>query len=288
MTPRLHRYTPTDPRLGRHVAHYPESLAYAAGVLPKSAITTVRWTRRIPILDQGQLGSCTGNAATGMLGTDSAGRTAGTAVTISAAGAAASHGLFTAGTYDLDEAFAVALYSLATILDTYSGTYPPTDTGSDGVSVSKALKALGLITAYTHAFSLDALTSALMSGPVIIGIEWLESMFTTDSDGRIVIDKSSGVAGGHELEVLGYNADTGLYEIPNSWGTDGFGIDGTGFMAATDMRYILSQQGDVTVPSFAPFPVPPAPPTPPTPGPSVTAQGLWSAQKALALSYGLT
>jgi hypothetical protein len=285
MTPRLHRYTPTDPRLGRHVAHYPESLAYAAGVLPKSAITTVRWKRRIPILDQGQLGSCTGNAATGMLGTDSAGRTATTTVTISAAGAAASHGLFTAGEHTLDEAFAVALYSLATILDTYSGTYPPTDTGSDGVSVSKALKALGLITAYTHAFSLDALNSALQASSLIIGIEWLESMFTTDPAGKIIVDKSSGVAGGHELEVLGYNADTGLYEIPNSWGTDGFGIDGTGFMTTADMAWLLSRQGDVTVPAFAPLPAPPTP-TPPSPV-LVTAQQFWNQQKTLAQSNGL-
>jgi hypothetical protein len=28
------------------------------------------WTRRIPVLDQGDLGSCTGNAATGVLGSE--------------------------------------------------------------------------------------------------------------------------------------------------------------------------------------------------------------------------
>lgn len=288
MTPRIHRYTPTDTRLGRHVAHHPESLRYAHGVLPQAAIQTVRWTRRIPILDQGQLGSCTGNAATGMLGTDSAGRTATPTVTISAAGAAASHGYFKAGVHTLDESFAIALYGLATVLDTYSGTYPPTDTGSDGVSVSKALQALGLITAYTHAFSIAALNSALQASSVIVGIEWLESMFTTDSAGNIVVDKSSGVAGGHELEVLGYNTATGLYEVPNSWGIDGFGIDGTGFMSTPNMTYLLSQQGDVTVPAFAPLPVPPAPPVPPVPPTVLTAQQFWTQQKTLALSNGLT
>lgn len=287
MTTVVHRYTPTDSRLGRHVAHHPESLRFAHPVLPKSAIQTVRWTRRIPILDQGQLGSCTGNAATGMLGTDSVGRTATTTVTISAAGAAASHGLFTAGVHTLDEAFAVALYSLATVLDTYPGNYPPTDTGSDGVSVSKALQALGLIKNYTHAFSIAALNSALQAGPVIIGIEWLQSMFTTKSDGTIVVTKNSGVAGGHELEVLGYNVQTGLYELPNSWGAGGFGVDGTGFMSAPDMTWILSQQGDVTVPAFALLPVPPTPPAPPVPT-SATAQQLWDAQKSLAAGLGVT
>src|SRR5690242_16937314 len=109
--------------LGRHVEHDPRSLAFAHPVLPRTAIKSVSWTRRIPILDQGSLGSCTGNAATGALGTDSAGRTATTSVTISATGAAASHGLFAAGVHTLDEDFAVALYSLATILDSFSGTY---------------------------------------------------------------------------------------------------------------------------------------------------------------------
>jgi hypothetical protein len=69
-----HVYMPTDPRLGRHVQHDPRSLRYAHGVLPKTAIKTVDWTRRAPIFDQGQLGSCTGNAAAGLLGTDSATR----------------------------------------------------------------------------------------------------------------------------------------------------------------------------------------------------------------------
>lgn len=286
MTPLIHRYTPTDSRLGRHVAHYPESLRFAHPVLPKSAIQTVRWTRRVPIFDQGQLGSCTGNAATGMLGTDSAGRTATTSVTISAAGAAASHGRFAAGTYNLDEAFAVKLYGLATVLDTYSGTYPPTDTGSDGVSVSKALQALGLITAYTHAFSVAALNSALQSSSVIIGIEWLNSMFTTDSAGKIIVDKASGVAGGHELEVIGYNITTGLYEIPNSWGASGFGIDGTGFMTTADMTWLLSQQGDVTVPAFAAAPVPPTPPAPPVPADADAA--FWSQAKVWAAAKGFS
>lgn len=262
--------------LGRILHHDPRSLAFL--VKPAGAIASASWTRHIPILDQGQLGSCTGNAATGLLGTDSAGRTATPTVTITAAGAAASRGCFTAGEHALDEAFAVSLYSLATKLDPYAGDYPPTDTGSDGVSVAKALRALGLTGTYTHAFSLDALTSALMFGPVLLGIEWLESMFTTDSNGLIVVDKSSGVAGGHELEVLGYNAETSLYEIPNSWGIDGFGIDGTGFMTASDMRDRLSHQGDVTVPAFVP--------AAPAPG-AVTAQQLWTAQEALAASYGL-
>jgi len=279
-------FLPTDSRLGRHVNHDPRNLRHPVGVLPQSAIQTVSWTRQIPILDQGQLGSCTGNAATGVLGTDSAGRTATGTVVISAAGAKASHGYFTAGTYALDENFAVQLYGLATAIDSYAGTYPPTDTGSDGPSVFKALKLLGLVDSYSHAFSLAALNSALMAGPLAIGIEWLNSMFTTNSDGLIVVDHPSGVAGGHELEVKGYDIGTGLYEIPNSWGLDGFGVDGVGYMTVADMTWLLSQQGDVTVPVYAAVPAPPVPPVPPTPV-SATAQQLWDAQKGVAAGLGV-
>lgn len=246
--------------LGRHVEHDPRSLRYAHGVLPKSAIKSVEWTRRIPILDQGDLGSCTGNAATGALGTDSASRTATTSVTISAAGAAASRGLFAAGVHVLDEKFAVALYSLATILDGVSGQYPPADTGSSGIGVAKALQALGLAAGYTHAFSIAALNSALQTGPVLIGIDWYASMFETATDGRILVDKKSQLDGGHELELSKFDAGAGEYWIPNSW-SETWGQAGWAYLTTTDLTWLLGQQGDVTVPAFA-FPPQPTPPVP--------------------------
>ncbi|MEU1445519.1 C1 family peptidase [Streptomyces mirabilis] len=273
------RHIPEQPgpfRLGRHVEHDPRSLAYAHGVLPKSAIKTVEWVRRTPILDQGQLGSCTGNAGCGLLGTDSAGRTGWTSVTITPAAAAASHGAFTAGVHPLDEAFAISLYALATVLDGVSGQYPPDDTGSTGIGVAKALKALGLATAYSHAFSIAALNSALQSGPVMIGIEWLNSMFDTATDGRILVDRSSGVAGGHEIELNRFDATTGEYWITNSWGTS-WGAKGAGYFTAADLTWLLSQQGDVTVPAWT---------TAPTPAPAVTVAQLGADIRALLTKNG--
>ena len=265
--------------LGRHIEHDPRSLAYAHGVLPKSAIKSVSWTRRIPILDQGQLGSCTGNAGTGWLGTDSAGRTAGATVTISPAGAAASHGLFAAGEHALDEAFAVALYSLATILDGISGEYPPTDTGSSGVGVAKALKALGLASGYSHAFSIAALNSALQSGPVLIGIPWYQSMFDPRSDGQIVVDQKSGLAGGHELELTAFDAATGEYEVPNSW-SESWGHAGYGYFTTASLVSLLSDQGDVTVPVWAAAPQP-------APGPAPTGAQVADAVRGTLTKLGV-
>ncbi|MEV5944831.1 C1 family peptidase [Streptomyces sp. NPDC051994] len=240
---------PAAGRFGRHVEHDPRSLEYAHGVLPETAIKSVAWTRRAPVLDQGQLGSCTANAGTGLLVTDSSARPGLTSVTISVAAARASKGIFAPGVYAPDEDFAVRLYSLATLLDSISGHYPPTDTGSSGLGVAKALKALGLATSYSHAFSLAALTSALQHGPVMIGIVWLNSMFDPDGDGRIPVDQASGVAGGHEIELNQYDASTGDYWITNSWGS-GWGIDGHAYLTTPDLRWLLAQQGDVTIPAW--------------------------------------
>lgn len=283
-TPSHRRLTETNYtryRLGRHINHDPRSVNFAEPVMPKDSITSVDWTRRIPILDQGNLGSCTGNAATGLLGTDNAVRTASTTVVISDKGAANSHGIFAAGTYDLDEDFAVKLYSLATVLDSFTGQYPPTDTGSSGLGVAKALVALGLADKYTHAFSVAAVNSALKRGPVIVGTIWLNSMFETETDGHIKVDKNSGTAGGHELELPRFDAVNGRYWFPNSWNTS-FGVDGWGYVTVPEFTWMLSQQGDVTVPNLI-VPAPPAPPSPAS-DPDVilaAAQRAWLTAKGL-------
>jgi hypothetical protein len=260
-------------RLGRHVEHDPRSLAYAHGVLPNSAIKPVQWTRRIAILDQGQVGSCTGNALTGVLGTDSAGRTATTSVTVKAD----SKGVFTAGTYTLDEQFAVLAYTLNTKLDNIKGDYPAEDTGSTGIACGKTGQQLGLLAGYTHAFSLAALKSALQNGPAMIGIVWLNSMFEPGSGGAINVDQSSGVAGGHELVVSGW--DGHYFRLDNSWGSS-WGDNGSGYVAESDMQWLLSQQGDVTVPAYAAAPTPTPVPADPDLAMALAARN-WLAAKGL-------
>lgn len=257
--------TTPRPGLGRIQHHDPRNLKYAHGVLPKSAIQSVTWARHTPILDQGQLGSCTGNALTGALGTDSAGRTATAQVTVKAD----SKGIFKAGTYTLDEDFAVMAYELNTRLDGIKGQYKPDDTGSSGPACGKTAQALGLATGYTHAFVYDALRSALQSGPALIGIDWYNSMFDPKPDGQIVVDKTSGLAGGHELMVRQYDADTDRVWVDNSWGLS-WGVNGRGYFNGADLRTLLSDGGDVTVPAFATAPVPSPPPSPtPSPVPAV-------------------
>ena len=243
--------------LGRRVEHDPRSVDFAHPVLPKAAIKTVDWTRRVPIFNQGNRSSCTGNAGAGLVGTDSLDRTGLTSIAIDG------------DVLPVDEDLAVKVYSLATQLDQFDGSYPPDDTGSSGLAAAKALRKLGLASGYKHAFSLGALKSALQSGPVMVGTVWLEAMFDVDSDGFVGVDRKSQVAGGHEYVISAYDAARNVFRIDNSWG-DGWGIRGSAWITAADLQWLLSQQGDVTVPVWATAPVPTPPPSPtPSPAPDL-------------------
>jgi hypothetical protein len=277
-----HRYTPTDPRLGRHVHHDSRSAMYAHGVMPKDAIKSVTWARHIPILNQGQLGSCVPNNEPEFEGTDALGYTGVTSVTIPKAD---TKGMFKAGSlWNLDEDFAVNMYRLVTRIDPYAGQWEPTDTGSDGLSLAKAMVMLGLADKYTHAFTYAAAVSALMTGPVTFGMRWYNSMFETGADGRITVDTSSGLAGGHQIFSRQYDVDNDRVWVDNSWGPDDFGLDGRGYFTGADLTRLLKTDGDVTVPHLvAAAPVPPAPPAPVVIG----SQDFYNAIKTVATAGGL-
>ncbi len=254
MAVHFERIPSTDPRLGRHVRHDDRSFAFAypsAGLTLKSA----KHARRIPVLDQGQLGSCTGNAGIGCLGTDPfyASLTG-----ISAAAGVGSWPPRGGWLYTLSEAGAVALYSAATKLDDAPGSYPPDDTGSDGLSVAKALKSAGEIGGYQHTFTLTDALLALGQTPVITGVNWYEDMFTPDADGRLHI--TGALAGGHEFVVDEIDADVERVWMTNSWGAS-WGLAGRAYLTFDDWGTLLGRQGDVTV--FTPLTAPAPTPTPP-------------------------
>lgn len=211
-------------RLGRHVEHDERSRAYPATDTAPPA-TAVLWVRHGKPFNQGQLGSCTGNATAGLLNTDPF--------------RAARKGRL------LTEKDAVTIYELATTLDSIAGEYPPTDTGSSGLAVCKAAKQLGYISGYKHAFSLAAALAALKTGPVITGVPWYEGFDTPDANG--VVEISGQVRGGHEFEILGYDPATDLVTAENSWGSS-YGIVGRFFFTSKTWGELLARQGDVTVP----------------------------------------
>lgn len=236
---------PSDPRLGRHIRHDPRSWQFAFTAVDLGTLASVRHQSNIPTLDQGSLGSCTGNAATKCLSYDPFWGTPKVKTVIGPDAVA-------------DEKYAVDVYSAATAVDQYPGVYPPTDTGSDGLSVAKVLQSRALISGYQHAFSLEALLSALAKQPVIVGTEWRQDMFHPAADGRQKI--TGAVAGGHEYCLDELDVANERVWMQNSWGKS-WGLQGRAYFTWTDMRALLAASGDCTVfaPVAAPVPTPPAP-----------------------------
>jgi hypothetical protein len=147
----------------------------------------------------------------------------------------------------------VALYGRATALDDYQGTYPPTDTGSDGLTIAKVLKERNIIDSYQHATSLAATLTALQSQAVITGTEWREDMFNPDDDGRLRI--TGDVAGGHEYLLRGVDVENKRVWMRNSWGKT-WGVAGEAYFTWDDFEELLHADGDVTVMHAAPVPTP--------------------------------
>lgn len=212
----------SDPRLGRHRVHDERSRAFA--LEPVALPTTpVMHTRRLPIFDQGILGSCTANAALGMLCT---------------------------GPLDIGKQWteqdAVTFYSAETVLDDTMGIpghYPPDDTGSCGLASMKVAKQNGWITGYRHAFSVTTALGWLGKQPISIGIPWLNSMFTPDKNAQIHVDHRSGIAGGHQVCLDGIDPTHSLVRIANSWGTS-WGDHGHAWLTYADLTWLLHQGGD--------------------------------------------
>lgn len=250
------RIPSTDPRLKRHIHHDSRSRNFAYNTTG-GVITTVTHNRHIPILDQGNLGSCTGNAGIGAVACDPVYSSA-------------------VRKYTLDENGAIQLYSDAEVLDGGPG-YPPEDEGSTGLSIAKLLLSAGYISSYQHTFTSNDALIAASHYTLIIGINWYYNMFNPDADGRV--HPTGAVAGGHEVLCRQIDAENKRVWIDNSWGA-GWGVAGRCYLTFDDFDQLLSEQGDVIVlippmPAPAPDPVPapvpvpaPAPAPAPTPAPA--------------------
>lgn len=262
--------------LGRHVNHDPRSRRFVYRA-PQVTLAPVFHERHIPIFDQGQLGSCTGNAALGILAT----------APYWDAEPQSWHDngpLGSTGRIPWTEAGAVGLYSVLTAEDDYPGAYPPDDTGSDGLTAAKVLTATGIVPGYQHTFTLTDALQALQHFPLLVGTEWLDSMFYPNNVG--IIRASGPIDGGHEWIVdefipAGRIPHVGAYPLSakadfiggtTSWGTS-FGLDGRFYLSVPDFGKLLAADGEVIV-----LTPPNAPAPQPTPAPSPASD----ADKALA------
>lgn len=226
---RIQEHVVEGKRLGRHIKrdsrseHYP----YRQSGQPLQSNEVQRY---IPILNQGQVGACTGNAETGEIGSGD----------LYAAALKVSLGLV------LDETFALNLYSAAEMIDG-DGPYPPNDNGSSGLSVSQAAKNGGWISGYVHCNGIQDLLDALSNGSAaIVGTNWYDSMDKPDSNGLVTISANASVRGGHEYLARKIDVDKQLIGFDNSWGA-GWAVSGSFWYSWTMMERLLAEQGDATV-----------------------------------------
>jgi len=270
--------------LGRHVEHDDRSRQYEFA--PRAGVTlqAVRHQRFVPLLDQGTLRSCTGNAALGA---------AGTGAVFQAIPAAAPYRPETADAVKAEDE-AVALYSTATRIDGIPGSWTPDDTGSTGLAAAKALKQAGLIAGYLHTFSLQAALAALQAGPLMVGMNWYDSFDTPDPSGLVRITPAAQVRGAHEVVADELLPDQQLVGFPNSW-SEAFGLQGRFYLTWDDFGRLLDEQGDVIVPvplsQPMPQPVQPAAQQvaqPSPPGADQADHDLWAALQQWAHARGLT
>lgn len=232
------KFDGSDPRLGRHVEHDDRSLAFA--MLPKLARPKGIdrfWGSEIAPLNQGEIGSCTGNATAQWLNTSYA------------------QGVNNLISRKFDESDAVRIYSMATTLDAVPGSFPPIDTGSTGNAACKAAKKLGYIGGYTWVFSFASLQAAIEKAPVMCGTVWTDEMFKPNN-GLVKVGRlnNSTIAGGHEYLMVGIDWSAEAFTFRNSWGDtqDWEGCKPGGYFAIgfKDFRQLLDMQGDFVIPNF--------------------------------------
>lgn len=219
--------------LGRHVEHDPRSRDFVYG--PSRSLTplvTKMHPRRIGVLDQGLLGSCTGNAAVGAIGT------------------APLYGRLPEGHPALNQTLAVRVYSDATRIDGVWGEMPASDTGSTGIAVAKVLTSMGLAAGYQHTFSIDGALRALVRQPVLLGINWYEGFDLPNSSGRAW--PSGELRGGHEIVLDGIDVENRLVWATNSWGKY-WGLQGRFCFGWWALERLLAEDGDVVVPLRLPL-----------------------------------
>lgn len=275
----IHTYEPTDPRLGRHVHHDSRNRQYAYRVPARAvgsestAPPAVNWTSSLGVSDQGGVGACTGFTVLDILG----------------------YNQYWSALTDAERTYlstnpgqaGLLFYHTATVLDAIPGQYVPDDTGSDGGSAAKGGVKLGYFSGYRTAFGPAAFDAALAVGPVMVGTVWYKSMMNANSSGVLDVNVSSGVAGGHEYVVDGYDPATDRYRMRNHW-TTGWGHNGFAYIPRDRFYELLADQGDVTVPvplsSPPPTPVPPSPA--PTPGKDPDLAEAWASFKRYATKQG--
>ena len=224
-----------DPRLDWNPAHDARSLNFGFAAVAPSWVADIpkRW-RGGATLDQGREGACVSFGWT----QEALSSPRPDYDTDSAAGSA----------------FAFTRYRRIQAIDRAMGNV--WDSGASVLAGAKSAVELGHIDSYRWCLggADDVRKAIILEGPVVIGIPWYESMYTTvGRSGYVTVD--GGLVGGHCIlideyhpgkQIAGYGEVRG-FGWHNSW-SDRYGVRGRGFISYDDLERLLAGWGEACVP----------------------------------------
>jgi hypothetical protein len=158
-----------------------------------------------------------------------------------------------------DKPSAMEIYDAAIKVDEWTDN--DNDTARQmGTSVragAKVLQSMGLLTEYSWITSAEDAArwiggqderGEFVGGPIVIGVNWYDSMFETDKEGILQI--SGAVAGGHCVCLNRYIPKRGLFGGIQNWALP-WGIHGSGhfYIQASDLERLLKEDGEGCTPT---------------------------------------
>lgn len=180
-----------------------------------AATETAVWWTGGKVLDQGAEGACVGFGTTGEYG------------------ASPVRG-------SISDYLALTVYRRAKEIDEYEGI------DYSGTSVRAGMlvgREKGWWDGFKWAFNMDELKSALRIGPVVIGVNWYESMYEAPKG---IVRISGEIIGGHCLLLTGYSPNYSgrgpTFRWRNSWGMN-YGINGNGYISQDNLNNLLFVAG---------------------------------------------
>ena len=217
------------PQLDLQFFKDPRSRQYATrSLVGRTAHFKRVWTTRKEPLDQGREGACVGFACAGEL----------------AARPVA---------YNVTNETALKVYRAAQAVDRSEGRNY--DSGATVLAGMKACQRAKYFSKYGWCFGIDdTINWIIRRGPVVLGINWYESMYETTSNGLITLDGD--IAGGHAILANGYWPNHPLFGdilvLTNRWGLD-WGLRGRGYLPVETAQRLLSEDGEVAAPTDIPI-----------------------------------
>ena len=212
--------------LGRRISKDDRDRGYLMTRLLRKEILPTRKTWKIGAanLDQGDTGTCVGNAWANFL------RSAPIQTTAT-------------------EQTAWQIYDYAIRLDEWTDNDNDTDRqmGTSVRAGAEAVTQMGRLKSYLWAFELQpAVEWVLTMGPCVLGTNWYTSMFRPDAQGIVQIKPRDRVEGGHCYLWRGVDTKRAMAHCVNSWG-DGWNpvMSGDFLIPLRDVERLIREDGEV-------------------------------------------